>query len=115
MFLKEAWKMIHELPTNLFLIKEETKMMRRIIALLAIFGVLTVFVVTRAESVDSVQSEANIGLGVYKLTKREVASTAVGGFTAGGLAWLGARIGMKIGGLVGGFLGAAIGGGIGAL
>ena len=90
-------------------------MMRRIIALLAIFGVVTVFVVTRVESLDSVQSEANIGFGVYKLTRSELAGTAFGGFTAGGLAWLGARIGMKIGGLVGGFLGAAVGGGLGAL
>ncbi len=90
-------------------------MMRRIIALLAIFGVLTVFVVMRPEPLDSVQSEANVGFGIYKLARSELVGTAFGGFTAGGLAWLGARIGMKIGGLVGGFFGAAIGGGIGAL
>lgn len=89
-------------------------MIRRFIALLAIFGVVTVFVLMRAEPLDPVQSEANIGYGVYKLTRRELAGTLVGGFTAGAAAWLGARIGMKIGGLVGGLLGAGVGGLLGA-
>lgn len=89
-------------------------MMRRFIALLAIFGVITVFVVTRAEPLDSVQSEDNIGYGVYKLTRSDLAGTLAGGFTAGAAAWLGAKIGMKIGGLVGGLLGAGVGGLLGA-
>ena len=47
-------------------------MMRRLIALLAIFGVVTLFVLTRTESFDSVQSEANIRYGVYRITRRSV-------------------------------------------
>ncbi len=90
-------------------------MMRRLIALLAIFGVVTLFVVTRTESFDSVQSEANIGYGVYRLTRRHFLGALAGGMTGGGAAFLGARIGLKIGALTGGIIGAMIGGGLGAL
>jgi hypothetical protein len=90
-------------------------MRRRLIALLAIFGVVTLFVVTRAESFDSVQSEANIGYGVYKLTRSQLAGAVAGGMTGGGAAFLGARIGLRIGALTGGLIGAMIGGGLGAL
>jgi hypothetical protein len=89
--------------------------MRRFIALLAIFGVVTLFLVTRAKPLDSVQSEANIGYGVWKLTRSQLAGTVAGGMTGAGAAFLGARIGMKIGGLTGGLVGAVIGGGLGAL
>ena len=90
-------------------------MMRRLIALLAIFGVVTLFVVTKTESFDSVQSEANIGYGVYRLTKSQLAGAVAGGMTGGGAAFLGARIGLRIGTLAGGIIGAMIGGGLGAL
>ena len=90
-------------------------MMRRLIALLAIFSVVTLFVVTRTESFDSVQSEANIGYGVYRLTRSHLIGAVAGGMTGGGAAFLGARIGLKIGALTGGIIGAMIGGGLGAL
>ncbi len=90
-------------------------MMKRSIALLAIFGVVTLFVVTRAESFDSAQSEANIGYSVYKLTRSHLIGAVAGGMTGGGAAFLGARIGLRIGALTGGFIGAMIGGGLGAL
>ncbi len=89
--------------------------MRRLIALLAIFSVVTLFVVTRTESFDSVQSEANIGYGVYRITRRQLIGALAGGMTGGGAAFLGARIGLKIGALTGGIIGAMIGGGLGAL
>lgn len=107
--------MIQELPTNLILTKEEIKMIRRFIALLAIFGVVTVFVVMRTEALDPVQSEANIGYGVYRLTRSQLAGAVAGGMTGAGAAFLGARIGLKIGALTGGIIGAMIGGGLGAL
>ncbi len=90
-------------------------MIRRLIALLAIFSVVTLFVVTRAESLDSVQSEANIGYGIYRLTGNRLAGAVAGGMTGGGAAFLGARIGLRIGALTGGLIGAMIGGGLGAL
>lgn len=90
-------------------------MIRRFIALLAIFGVVTVFVVMRTEALDSVQSEANIGYGVYKVTRSQLAGAMAGGMTGAGAAFLGARIGLKIGALTGGIIGAMIGGGLGAL
>ncbi len=90
-------------------------MMRRLIALLAIFGVVTLFVVTKTESFDSVQSEANIGYGVYRLTRNRLAGALAGGMSGGGAAFLGARIGLRIGAVTGGLIGAMIGGGLGAL
>ncbi len=90
-------------------------MMKRLIVLLAIFSVVTLFVVTRAESLDSVQSEANIGYGVYRLTRSQLAGAVAGGMTGAGAAFLGARIGLRIGALTGGLIGATTGGGVGAL
>ena len=115
MLLKEAWKMINELPTNLILTKEEIIMMRRFIALLAIFCVVAVFVVMGTEPFDPVQSEADIGYGVYRLTRSRLAGAVAGGMTGAGAAFLGARIGFRIGALTGGIIGAMIGGGVGAL
>ena len=90
-------------------------MMRRFIVFLTILGVVMLFVVTKADSLNSVKSEADIGYGVWRLTKSRLAGTVAGGMTGAGAAFLGARIGVKIGGLTGGLIGAMIGGGVGAL